>query len=78
MPTDRTASGPRSPPRSASGSRTSASSTAPVRSWRSGRSTDLIKMTAAHPPTASAATAAMQAKMTDAAAPSRIELISEW
>ena len=78
-----TAPGEASPPRwvtrrSSSGSRTSASSTAPACSWRSGRSTDLIKMMADQTPTARTATETMQAKMADAMAPSRIELTLEW
>ena len=82
-PTALTARGLPSPParlmvRSASGSHTSDSSTAPVRSWRSGRSTDLIKIIADHTPTARMAAAKTRARMADTMAPSCMELTFEW
>ena len=83
-PTASTASGrPSLPPRvmrrSASGSRTSASSTAPVRSWRSGRSTDLIKIgSRTTPRRPGRRPRRCRARMAETMAPSCIELTLEW
>src|SRR6185436_17739367 len=46
-------------------------------SWRSGRSTDLIKISAEHTPTARMTPAKSRARMADAMAPSRMELTLE-
>ena len=68
---------PRAMRRSASGSRTSASSTAPACSLRSGRSTDRVKMIADATPTARTASAKMPSATADITAPSCIELMLE-
>ena len=65
---------PRLMVRSASGSHTSVSSTAPARNWRSGRSTDLIRISADHSPATRMTAAKSRARMADTMAPSCMEL----